>query len=404
MSDLYWPGSERADGVLDDAALLAAMVRVEQAWLDALVATGVAPSAAAANLTELVGDDDLPFLSRDAETGGNPVMPLVALLRERTDGEASRWLHRGLTSQDVVDTALVLLLRGALDRVDREMRSQLDRLAHLAEAHRDAPMVGRTLTQHAVPLTAGVKIATWITCVADAWDEVDAARGRLALQVGGAAGTLAAAAELTGSVAGALGLVEQTGRALDLPPVAPWHTSRSLMTRVGDALVTCTDAWGRMAADVATLSRPEIAELAEGTGGGSSTMPHKSNPVLSVLLRRAALTAPHLGATLHLAAATAVDERPDGAWHAEWATMQQLGRRTVVAASQATDLASGLRIDVERMRHNLEAAEGIDAEQRSMNDLLGQAPVSDSGSYVGAAGNLTDSAVLRARGIARGDT
>ena len=401
MSDLFWPGDERADGLMDEAALLAAMLEVEQAWLDALVETGVAPAAAGGStLRGLVGDGDITLLSRHAAATGNPASGLVALLRERTDGEVARWLHRGLTSQDVIDTALVLLLRGALSRVDAELRAQLLRLADLATTHRDDPAVGRTLTQHAVPVTAGVKLATWITSVADAWDEIDRTRGRLVLQAGGAAGTLAASVELAGSPAAALAVVEHAGASLGLPVATPWHTARSLVTRVGDALVTCTDAWGRIAADVATLSRPEIAELSEGSGGGSSTMPQKSNPVLAVLLRRAALAGPGLAATLHLAAATSVDERPDGAWHAEWSTLQLLGRRTVVAASQATDLLAGLEVHVDRMRANLDHAEGVDAEQLSMTSLTGRGPATSP--YTGIAGELTDAAVLRARGIAAG--
>lgn len=399
MSDLFWPGDERADGLMDDAALLAAMVAVEQAWLDALVEAGIAPATAGGSeLARLVGNDDIAPLSRTAAATGAPVSGLVALLRERTDGDVARWLHRGLTSQDVVDTALVLLLRDALARVDAELRAQLARLAELATTHRDDPAVGRTLTQHAVPVTVGVKLATWITSVADAWEEIDRARGRLVLQAGGAAGTLAATVELADSPAAALAVVEHAGDALDLRVVAPWHTARALVTRVGDALVTCTDAWGRIAADVATLSRPEIAELSEGAGGGSSTMPHKSNPVLAVLLRRAALTGPGLASTLHLAAATSVDERPDGAWHAEWSTLQLLGRRTVVAASQATDLLAGLEVHADRMRANLDDAAGVHAEQRSMASLTGRDP--EGSTYTGMAGDLTDAAIARARRIA----
>ena len=145
-----------------------------------------------------------------------------------------------------------------------------------------------------------------------------------------------------------------------------------MITAAGDALVGCTDAYGRIAADVATLSRPEIAELAEGSGGGSSTMPQKNNPVLSVLIRRAALTGPPLASTLHLAAATNVDERPDGSWHAEWATLRDLARRTVVAASQASELITGLVVDEDRMAANLAAAAGIDAEQQAMADLVAE--------------------------------
>ncbi|WP_375001105.1 lyase family protein [Aeromicrobium sp. CTD01-1L150] len=397
MTDLFWPGDERADGLLDDAALLSAMVGVEQAWLEALAAEGVAPEAVVVDLSALVSAKDVPALSLAAESGGNPVIGLISLLRERTDGETSRWLHRGLTSQDVVDTALVLTLRDAVARVDAELRTQLTRLADLAEQHRDDPMVGRTLTQHAVPITVGAKLSGWITSLADARDALCAARPGLVIQVGGAAGTLAAPVELTGDVEQALTLVERTARTLGLSASPPWHTARSPFTRVGDALVTCTDAWGHVAADVATLSRPELAELAEGSGGGSSTMPHKANPVLSVLLRRTALCSPSLAATLHLAAATTVDERPDGAWHAEWSTLQQLGRRTVVAASHATELLGGLRISTDRMRENLATAAGTDTEQRSMAALTGREPGS---SYSGTAGVITDAAVRRVRTIA----
>jgi 3-carboxy-cis,cis-muconate cycloisomerase len=156
-------------------------------------------------------------------------------------------------------------------------------------------------------------------------------------------------------------------RLLGLAPAPPWHTSRAPITRIGDALVGCTDAWGRLATDVITLSRPEIAEVAEPSGSGrgtSSTMPQKRNPVLSVLIRRSALTAPMLGAQLHLAAADAGDERPAGAWHTEWATLRTLARSTVVAADQATELLADLRVDPERMLATLlSASPGILAER-----------------------------------------
>jgi 3-carboxy-cis,cis-muconate cycloisomerase len=177
-------------------------------------------------------------------------------------------------------------------------------------------------------------------------------------------------------------LVESVASAIGLGPAVPWHTSRGVVTAAGDALVGCTDAYGKIAADVATLSRPEIGELAEGGGGGSSTMPQKHNPVLSVLIRRAALTGPPLASTLHLAAATNVDERPDGSWHAEWATLRDLARRTAIAASQASELITGLVVDEDRMAANLAAAAGIEAEQQAMADLV---PVERSEEYLGAA-------------------
>jgi 3-carboxy-cis,cis-muconate cycloisomerase len=156
--------------------------------------------------------------------------------------------------------------------------------------------------------------------------------------------------------------------------------------------VGCADAWGRIAADVALLSRPEIGELREGTGGGSSTMPGKSNPVLSVLLRRHALAAPGLAATLHTAAGCYADERPDGAWHAEWDTLRLLARRSVVAASQAAALLEGLVVNPDRMAARAEgAAHTLTAEQRAMGG--------GTGPYLGAAGALTDRALIRARRI-----
>ena len=398
MTDLFWPGDERAGELLSDAALLAAMVEVEAAWLDALVAAGIAPADAKTDLSGLVHEADVPGIAVTAESGGNPVIPLVALLRERvgTDTEAARWLHRGLTSQDVVDTALVLGTRAAADRIRGDLDDQVRTLVALVAEHRDTPMVGRTLTQHAVPTTFGLKAAQWLTGILDAADAVAALA--FPVQLGGAAGTMAAATELAG-VEGARRLAAATAERLGLADGPPWHTTRTTTTRAGDAAVTATDAWGRMANDVLTLGRPEIGELTEGTGGGSSTMPHKANPVLSTLIRRAALTTPQLAATLHLAAASSVDERADGAWHAEWATLRTLLRRTCVAGSQATDLLAGLRVHPHRMRATLDAArDDVLAEQRSMTALSGtDATPEEHPEYQGAAGVFVDAALDRAR-------
>ncbi len=313
---------------------------------------------------------------------------LVAILRERLDADAARWVHRGLTSQDVVDSALMVLLRDAVSEVRRELREQIGMLADLAETHRTTPMVGRTLTQHAVPTTFGIKVSGWLTAVLDA--EEDLASLAFPVQLGGAAGTLAAVVELGLDATAAR---DQLADALGLAPSMPWHTARAPITRVGDAAVGCTDAWGRIANDVLSLSRPEIGELAEGEGGGSSTMPHKRNPVLSALIRRAALAAPQLAATLHVAAANSVDERAAGAWHAEWATVATLVRRTVVAGSQATDLLAGLRVQADRMAATLGTAD-IGSEQQSMAELAGHEPSTD---YRGATDEIIDAALDRAR-------
>lgn len=400
MTDLFWPGDERAGDLMGQPALLAAMARVEAAWLAALCRCGAAPAEAFDDLTGLVGAADVPAIAAGAEAGGNPVIPFVELLRARVrvrNELAATWLHRGLTSQDVLDTALVLCLREALDVLAGELRRHAAALADLAEAHRDTLMAGRTLTQPAVPITFGVKVATWLEGILDAHDDVRGARDRLAVQLGGAAGTMAAASELAGADRVAE-LVATTADRLGLPAGGVWHTNRSRITRAGDALVRCTDAWGRIANDVLTLSRPELGELSEGTGGGSSTMPHKANPVLSVLVRRAALSGPMAAAQLHLAAAEADDERPDGAWHTEWAALRDLARRTVVAALQTSALLPSLEVHAEAMKDNLAAAlPGVLAEQRTMADLAGHESTADAAGYLGLAPALVDAAVERAR-------
>jgi 3-carboxy-cis,cis-muconate cycloisomerase len=393
MTDLFWPGDDRAGEVMSDAVFLAAMAEVENAWLGVLVGAGVAPTDARADLTSLVSATDVETIAGGAEADGNPVIGLVALLRQRVGGQVAQWLHRGLTSQDVIDTAMMLCLRAALSHIRSEIDSQVSSLAALTEGHQRDPMLARTLTQPALPSTVGLKVANWLSGVLDAADTV-AALPALPVQAGGAAGTLAAGSELTGSPSEALAMSDALAAALGLAAATPWHTTRSVITRTGDALVTCSDAWGHIAADVANASRPEIGEMTEGRGGGSSTMPHKNNPVLSILVRRAAVAAPPLAATLHAASAASVDERSDGGWHTEWATLRTLARRTVVAAAQTTELIAGLHIDCERAAANLAAAGDLLAEQRTMAELSGRAPLSG---YTGAADRLIDATLERAR-------
>jgi 3-carboxy-cis,cis-muconate cycloisomerase len=403
MTDLLWPGDHRAGDLFADEAFLRAMVAVEEAWLDALAGTGIAPPAAGKrDLQALVGGQHREWIARESEAAGNPAAALVSLLRgalRNEAPEAAQWLHRGLTSQDVVDTALMLCAGDAVTRARVSLREQIGLLAALAEAHRHTPMVARTLTQHAVPTTFGLKVAGWLTGVLDAYDDLAAVV--LPVQVGGAGGTMAATVELAGHlpdpIRAATDLTLEVATALGLAPSTPWHTSRATVTRLGDAAARCTDAWGAIANDVLTLSRPEIGELSEGRGGGSSTLPHKANPVLSVLVRRAALTTPQLAATLHLCAADSVDERASGGWHAEWAALRDLLRRTVVAAEQCTELVSGLRVHADRMEQTLTAAhDAVSAEQHRMADLAGREP---SRTYVGATDAFLEAPLARAAGV-----
>src|SRR6478735_3296011 len=234
MADLFWPGDERAQLAFDEGDFLQTLAEVEQVWLHALVEAGVAPSGADADLHGLVTRADLELVSVGAESSGNPVVPLVALLRERLDSpEAAAWLHKGLTSQDVLDTALVMCARATtgllLENLDRQVQS----LAELAHRHRDDLMAGRTLTQHAVPITFGLKAAQWLQGVLDARDDLHRVSQRMPAQLGGAAGNLAATAELlalSGSPAALDSVVSDAARILGLASVPSWHTSRAPFT------------------------------------------------------------------------------------------------------------------------------------------------------------------------------
>ncbi|WP_375478541.1 lyase family protein [uncultured Jatrophihabitans sp.] len=412
MSSLLWPGDARAGELFDDAAVLAALTQVEDAWLTELIKAGIAPPSAAANLAAVVAADDAATVADGAEGGGNPVIPLLRLLRERIaprNGDAATWLHRGLTSQDVLDSALMLCARAAVERVRAELRGQVEALAGLADQHRGTPMVARTLTQHAVPTTFGGKTAGWLAGVLDAADDLAALA--FPAQIGAAAGTLAAPVELArhaslpDPVGVARALAERTAERLGLAPALPWHTNRAPVTRLGDALVRCLDAQGRIANDVLTLSRPEIGELRELVGagrGGSSAMPQKANPVLSVLIRRAALTAPALGAQLHLAAAEVVDERPDGAWHVEWPALQLLCRHAVTAVAQGRELLDGLQVDAEKMAATLAAADGVLDEAASIAGLFDQPGPPQATDYLGASDAFVDAAIERAGSYLKG--
>ena len=405
MTNLLWPGDQRAGELMSDPTVLASMVAVESAWLDALVAAGLAPDqCTGADLTGLVNAGDCELIAVKSEDGGNPVIGLVALLRDRASAEVSRWIHRGLTSQDVIDTGLMLATRAIVDELMLQLAEQISALSVLATIHRGTPMVARTLTQNAVPTTFGVKAATWCNGVVDAYQQISALA--IPVQIGGAGGTLAATTELA-ALAGhpnpagiSVELVQSTAATLGLDLRMPWHTTRSSVTAIGDAFVGCTDAWGRIVSDVVTLVRPEIAELSEpaaGNRGGSSSMPQKRNPVLSILIRRAAISAPPLGAILHTAAALANDERPDGSWHAEWETLRILARRTVVAGSQCSELLAGLEVHPAQMAKNLGNADVL-GEQRVIAELVGKAP---SGNYFGAVDALIDESLDRAKRIVK---
>ncbi|MER5634378.1 3-carboxy-cis,cis-muconate cycloisomerase [Streptomyces nitrosporeus] len=348
-----------------DHAFLQALLDAEAALTRAQSATGAAPASAGRAVTDAAraGRFDIRELALAARSGGNPVIPLVAALGAAVEEDVRPYVHRGATSQDIMDTATMLVASRTLAPVLEDLERTAGALARLAAGHRDTPMPGRTLTQHAVPTTFGLKAAGWRSLVLDARDRLAAVRGALPAQLGGAAGTMAAfGTEADGAAGLPLAAAYAAELGLAEPPL-PWHTLRTPVVDLAGALAFTAVALGKAAADVLTLSRTEIAEVAEGTGGGSSAMPHKANPVRATLIAAAAGRAPLLAATLY-GAAVAGDERPAGAWHSEWEPLRDLLRLAGGAARNAVVLMEGLRVDPEAMRAQLARTGGLIVSER----------------------------------------
>ncbi|MGW2486143.1 3-carboxy-cis,cis-muconate cycloisomerase [Streptomyces sp. NPDC001606] len=347
-----WAGSPVA-AATGDRAFLQAMLDAEVALADALGAPeSVRSEIGAAALADRF---DLRALAERARAGGNPVIPLVADLRAAVSDEAAAWVHRGATSQDILDTALMLVAHRARALLLADLDTTAEALARLATAHRSTPMPGRTLTQHAVPTSFGLKAAGWRHLVLDARDRL--ASLVLPAQLGGAAGTLAA---LDGRVDLLAAYAARTGLA---EPLLPWHVLRTPVAELGTALALAGGALGKLAADVLLLSRTETAEVSEGTGGGSNALPHKANPVRATLIAAAARRLPQHAAVL-LSSLAAEDERPAGAWHAEWQTLRDALRLAGGAARDAAELTAGLRVHEDAMRADLDLTEGLIVSER----------------------------------------
>ncbi|MFI1051944.1 3-carboxy-cis,cis-muconate cycloisomerase [Streptomyces griseoruber] len=369
-----WTGSPAASAT-SDGAYLRALLDAEAALTRAQETLGLAPEGAGAAVTAAAaGAFDAHSLAERARGGGNPVIPLVADLTRAVGGTFGPYVHRGATSQDIMDTATMLVAVRTLETVLADLGRTQEALARLAAAHRDTVMPGRTLTQHAVPTTFGLKAAGWRSLVLDARDRITAVRDGLPAQLGGAAGTLAAFTAY--GAPDATALVAAYARELELAePLLPWHTLRTPVADLAGALAFAAGALGKIATDVLTLARTEIAEVAEGSGGGSSAMPHKANPVRSTLVAAAALRAPQLAAVL-FGSLTAPDERPAGAWHAEWEPLRDLLRLVGGAARDAAELAEGLRVRPEAMRADVDLTHGLIVSERlsaELSAVLGRA-------------------------------
>jgi len=389
---LFDPVTANVTGV-DDHTLLACLVTTEVALTRAWVDLGLAPSTVGEACGEVFGWQGPGQLCArtldaggfDVVTGGNPVIPLIPKMREKVPSQARAWVHKGATSQDIMDSALMLLSRITGTRILEIVDALLDVLNTLGRRHRNTVTVARTLTQHGVPTTWGARIAGWGHGLRRARQRLHQVVDELPAQLAGAGGTSASFVEIAGAKR-AVRLPHLFATQLDLqPPLHPWHTVRWPVTELGDALAQVVGALGTFASDVTTLARTEIQEVTDAGGGGSSAMPQKNNPTRAVLIKSAAIRTPLLSASLHTSAALAVDERPDGAWHAEWPALRDLLKITLGAATLARDLAGDLRINEEAVGRNVGLSAGLILAERvslvlgpligsqKVNELLGRA-------------------------------
>ena len=357
----------------DDAAWSGALLDAEAALAWALADTGLitveqAGAIAAACHAHFY---DPAALGAAAAAGGNPVIPLVKELTARvraSDPEAARHVHRGATSQDIMDTAAMLLVRRAGRALHADLTTVSAELAGWAHRHRTTPMPGRTLLQQALPTTFGVVAAGWSQGLSEAARRLDEVlTHHLAAQFGGAVGTLASLDPHGPAVAAAY------AARLELPePTLPWHTERGRVAEVAAVLGRVCGAVGSVAQDVVLLAQTEVGEVTEEGGagvGGSSTMPHKRNPVAAVAALANARQGPGLVANL-LAAQIQEHQRAAGSWHAEWLPLTDLLRRAGSAVSWLGTCVERLRAHPERMRANLELTGGLALSERLTTDLI----------------------------------
>jgi 3-carboxy-cis,cis-muconate cycloisomerase len=346
---------------VSDGAWLQAMLDVEAALARACAPGDVGERIAALCRAERF---DIDAIARATADSATPVVPLVDALREAA-GDLAEHVHVGATSQDILDTAAMLVAQRALGPLLADAFRASGAAASLADAHRATPVIGRTLLQQALPMSFGLKAAGWMSGI----DETSVALSSFepAVQMGGPVGSRSPA--VAAAVASDLGLAE---------PVTPWHTNRRRPAELASALGVLAGACGKVALDVALLSQDEVGEVREGGHpgrGGSSSMAHKRNPVAAVSVRACASRVPGLVATM-LASMAQEHERAAGSWQAEWGTLSDLLRLTGSAVAWTAEMLSGLEVDTERMRANL----------------------GDRNIDLGAAGELIDRALAAHRG------
>ncbi|MET8977339.1 3-carboxy-cis,cis-muconate cycloisomerase [Streptomyces sp. NPDC004539] len=405
------------EALVSDESWVRAMLDTEAALVRAQARLGTVPAGAARTITAVAAEAalDVRELALASRETANPVVGLVQAFTRRVaqvDATAAEFVHRGSTSQDVLDTAAMLVARRALRPTIADLDKSAEALGSSARAHRDTPMPGRTLALHAVPTTFGLKAAGWRELLLDARRRLArVADEGLPVSLGGAAGTLAGYLEyaaVDGAGADAAyptrlleAFAAETGLAV---PVLPWHSLRTPLADLAAALAFTAGALGRLAVDVQTLARTEVGEVAEPAAAGrgaSSAMPHKRNPVLSTMIRAAALQVPALSGALTQCMVTE-DERSAGAWHAEWLLLRECLRLVGGAAHTAVELTAGLQVRPERMRANLDLTDSQIVSERiaarlaprlgraRAKELLSRASAEADGSGRPLAGVLAD--------------
>src|SRR5712672_3024303 len=348
--------------VCDDGAYLQHMLDFEAALARTEAAAGVIPANAAGPIAKAckASSFDLADLAEAATRSGNLAIPLVKALTTivaKAEADAAHYVHWGATSQDVIDTAAMLMLRAGIDALLGDIDRAIAGFAKLARQHRNTAVVARTWLQHALPMPFGLKLAEYAAALHRSRTRLQRLRSEgLALQFGGAAGTLAALGDKGMVVA------EKLAQDLKLPlPDAPWHTHRDRIAEAASVFAVLAGTCGKIARDVSLMMQTDVAEAFEPSGegrGGSSTMPHKRNPVAAAAGLGAAMMAPNLAATI-FAAQIQDHERSAGPWHAEWPTLPMLQLVTSGALAAIVDIAEGLEVDAARMRVNLDASHGL---------------------------------------------
>ncbi len=334
------------------------MLAFEAALASAEASVGVIPREAALAIAASCRVElfDVAALYHEAARAGTPAIPLVRMLTVRVEGDAQKFVHWGATSQDAIDSALMLQMREGLDLLVDGLLGLCSACALHAEQHRGTLMAGRTLLQQALPITFGLKAARWLALATRQVGALHACRQHLAVQLGGAAGTLASLGDK------GLRVVELLAETLQLAvPELPWHTERDRVAQIAATLGVVAGAMEKIAGDVALLAQTEVGEVAEGSApgkGGSSAMPQKRNPVDATSAVASARLA--IGMVPVIMAGMAQEhERAVGGWQAEWAAIPSLFRYTAGAVERVRDAVVGLQIDADRMSANLAITRGL---------------------------------------------